>query len=224
MPAIRDDLADAYRAAWNDVARAGSWWTASERSELAATVVLAIGDPDPLPPWTGVTQGGRLEDDRLAPDVAHDVAYRIARHAGTMTRDVAQSAMDELGALPYVELCGLVSTVAAVVHFHRNVGEPLPPFPDPAGGAPTGAQPAEVVEAELNWVPVAAPADQTAAVLQAYSAVPATHETTWRLGAAQYIPPDEMVHPDWMRRPDGLTRPQTELIAARVAQLRECFY
>ena len=59
---------------------------------------------------------------------------------------------------------------------------------------------------------------------QAYTAVPSGHEVTWRLGAAQYMPSEEMVHPDWVRRADGLTRPEAELIAARVAQLRECFY
>ena len=80
------------------------------------------------------------------------------------------------------------------------------------------------MSAELNWVPVAAPADQVAAVVQAYSAVPGEHENTWRMAAAQYIPVDEMVHADWSRRPGGLTRPQMELVAARVAQLRECFY
>ena len=62
------------------------------------------------------------------------------------------------------------------------------------------------------------------AVVQAYTAVPAELENTWRMGGAQYMPSSEMVHPDWMRRPGGLTRAQTELVAARVAQLRECFY
>lgn len=221
---IRDDLLDAHRLAWEHVARPGSWWTGEQRVELATTVVMAIGDDDPLPPWVPASDSDRVSPDRAAPDVAHDAAYRIARHAGTMTEDVFRAFSGELGVLPYVELCAIVSSVAAVVHFHRNVGLQLPPFPEPVPGEPTGDRPDDVVEAELNWVPVAEPADQTAAVLQAYSAVPGELTNTWRMASAQYIPAAEMVHADWTRRAGGLTRPQTELIAARVAQLRECFY
>lgn len=223
---VRDDLAEAHRLAWQHVAGPGSWWTGEQRVELARTVLGAIDDDDPLPPWVGVTTAGgeRVPADRVAPDAAHDAAYRIARHAGTITEDVYRRFADDLGELPYVELCAIVSSVAAVAHFHRNAGLPLPSLPEPRDGEPTGERPGEVVAADLNWVPVAAPADQTAAVVQAYSAVPGELENTWRMAAAQYMPPAEMIHADWMRRPGGLTRPQSELIAARVAQLRECFY
>ena len=221
---VRDDLAEAHRLAWRHIATPGSWWTASQRVEIAETAVLAIVDDAPLPPWEPVSGSGRLAERRSAPDAAHDAAYRIARHAGTMTADVYRRFADDLGELPYVELCGIVSSVAAVVHFHRNIGVDLPPFPEPVAGDPTGARPDEVVAADLNWVPVAAPADRTAAVVQAYSAVPGEMVNTWRMADAQYMPEPEMVHPDWTRRPGGLTRPQMELVATRVSQLRECFY
>lgn len=221
---VRDDLAEAHALAWAHVARPGSWWTGAQRIELADTVLLAIADDEPLPPWVAVSLGDRLPEERLVPDVAHDVTYRIARHAGTMTADVYRHVADELGALSYVELCGIVSSVAAVAHFCRNVGVEVPELPEPVAGEPSGDRPDELSRAELNWVPVASPPDQVAAVVQAYSAVPGEHENTWRLAAAQYIPNEEMVHADWSRRPGGLTRPQTELVAARVAQLRECFY
>ena len=54
---VRDDLAEAHRLAWEHVARPGSWWTGAQRVELAATVLIAIGDDDPLPPWVGVSSG-----------------------------------------------------------------------------------------------------------------------------------------------------------------------
>ena len=222
-PVIRDDLAEAHRLAWEHIASPGTWWSAAQRVELAGTVKLAIDDDDPLPPWVGVTTSDRWGEEHVAPDMAHDMAYRIGRHAGTITAEVARAAMDELGELPYVELCAIASTVGAVVHFCRNVGIEVPAFPEPAEGEPTREHP-ELTTAELNWVPVAAPADRSPAVVQAYTAVPAELENTWRMGGAQYMPSSEMVHPDWMRRPGGLTRAQTELVAARVAQLRECFY
>ena len=44
----------------------------------------------------------------------------------------------------------------------------------------------------------------------------------WTLAAAQYIPNKEMVDPRWTR--GTLSRQQIEIVAARVSQLRECFY
>ncbi len=224
MTVIRADLLAAQRSAWESLASPGSWWTAAQRTELAETVRAALEDPDPLPPWVPFSGTGRSPAETTVPPAALDAAYRIARSAGTITESVYRAFADEIGELPFVELCAIVSSVAAVVAFHRNAGTDAPPFDAPGPGAPTQEQPEQVTAAALNWVPVAAPADQSAAVLQAYSAVPVAQRVTWGLGAAQYIPAEEMVHPDWMRRPDGLTRPEAELIATRIAQLRECFY
>ena len=221
---VRGDLAEAHRLAWEHLASPGSWWTGAQRVELAATAMLALADASPLPPWVGVTSSGRLAGERVAPTVAHDFAYRLARHAGTITRDVYDSVSGEIGELPFVELCAVVSTVAAVWHFRRNIGAPMPPLPAPEPGEPTGRRPAQLAEARLNWVPVAAPADQVAAVVQAYTGVPDEYDNTWRMADAQYMPQEEMVDPAWSRRQGGLSRPQMELVAARVTKLRECFY
>lgn len=221
---VRPDLAEAHQLAWRHIASPGTWFTAAERIELAETVLLAISDDEPLPPWVAFSSSERAADSLLAPATAHDIAYRLARHAGTMTADVHAAASAEIGELPYVEVCAIVSTAAAVGHFCRNIGVDVPVFPEPIDGEPARTKPDQIVSAELNWVPVAAPADEAAAVVQAYSAVPAEFDNTWRMASAQYMPEGEMIHADWSRRPGGLTRPQTELVAARVAQLRECFY
>lgn len=221
---VRADLAEAHRLAWVHVAGPGSWFTGGQRVELAGTVMLAIAEVEPLPPWVAASTSGRLVGDRCAPDAAHDVAYRLARHAGTMTEAVYRRAVVALGELPYVELCAVVSTVAAVAHFHRNIGRPVPPLPPAAAGEPSGERPPELADAALNWVPVAAPADEVAAVVQAYSAVPDEWTNTWRMADVQYMPEPDMVRPDWSRRPGGLTRAQMELVAATVARARDCFY
>jgi hypothetical protein len=83
--------------------------------------------------------------------------------------------------------------------------------------------PGQLEPARYNWVPVAAPADEVAAVVQAYTVVPGEQRNTWRMAAAQYMPKDEMGHPDWRRRPDGLSRAQMELVAARLTLMRDCF-
>jgi hypothetical protein len=177
-----------------------------------------------VPPWIGVSTTDRLASDLAAPRAAHDVAYRIARHAGSMTADTYRAAADELGELPYVELCAIVSTVAAVAHFCRNIGDEVPPLPEPRPGAPTRTCPERLDQPQFNWVPVAAPADEVAAVVQAYTAVPAEQHNTWRMADAQYMPVAAMVDPDWSRRPGGLSRAQMELVAARLTRLRDCFY
>lgn len=221
---VRDDLVEAHRLAWEHIAAPGSWWTGAERVELAGTALMAIADADPLPPWVGVTSTSRLGSDLVAPRTAHDIAYRLARHAGTVTVEVYHAVAGELGELPYVELCAIVSTVAAVAHFARNIGVEVPPLPAPIAGLPSGDRPEHLEQPQFNWVPVASPADQVAAVVQAYTAVPGEHLNTWRMADAQYMPPHEMVRPDWTRRPGGLSRPQMELVAARLTRLRECFY
>ena len=221
---VRDDLIEAHRLAWEHIAAPGSWFTGAQRVELAHTTMLALADPDPLPPWVGATASGRLGGSLAAPAAAHDLAYRLARHAGTITRDVYESVSRDIGELPFVEVCAIVSAVAAVWHFRRNVGAPVPPLPDAGDGSPTGRQPARLATAQLNWVPVAAPADQTAAVVQAYTAVPGEQLNTWRMADAQYMPNDDMVNPAWTRRVGGLSRAQMELVAARVTKLRDCFY
>ena len=221
---VRDDLAEAHRLAWEHLAAPGSWWSGPARVELAGTALLAIADPDPVPPWVHVTSTGRLDPELVAPGSAHDVVYRLARHAGTMTVDGYRAAAAELGELPYVELCAIVSTVAAVAHFCRNIGVRVPPLPAAIDGQPTGDRPERMAQPQFNWVPVAEPADEVAAVVQAYTAVPGEQRNTWRLADAQYMPPQEMVDASWSRRPGGLSRPQMELIAARLTKLRDCFY
>jgi hypothetical protein len=221
---VRDDLAEAHRLAWEHVATPGSWWTGAQRFELACTALLAISDTDPLPPWVGVTSTDRLGTGLVAPPIAHDFAYRLARHAGTITVDLYRVVSGELGELLYVELCGIVSTVAAVAHFCRDIGVPVPPLPEPVAGEPTGARPDRLAQPRYNWVPVAEPADEVAAVVQAYTAVPGENLNNWRMASAQYMPVEEMVRPDWQRRPGGLSRAQMELVAARLTRLRDCFY
>ncbi len=191
--------------------------------ELARTAMLALAEPEPLPPWVSASRSGRL-GILTAPAAAHDLAYRLARHAGTITIDTYRETTDQIGELPYVELCAIVSTVAAVWHFCRNIGIDVPPLPSPVAGEPSREMPEQLAAPRLNWVPVAAPPDEVAAVVQAYTAVPSEHANTWRMAAAQYMSDTDMVHPDWCRRPGGLTRAQMELVAARVTLLRDCFY
>lgn len=220
---VRPDLTGAHRDVWAAIGGAGSSWTGGQRIELAQTMIRALKDRDPTPAWVPPsTVAGALAHARLAPLAAHDIVYRVARHAGTLTRGWYRSAVAVVGEMAYIELVALTSQVAAIWSFRRGAG--LPPFSLPVAldAAATGVFAEELAVPTLNWVPVAAPADRVASVVQAYTAVPSEQSRTWRLADAQYIPAMEMGDPRWTR--GTLSRPQIELVAARVAQLRQCFF
>ena len=89
-------------------------------------------------------------------------------------------------------------------------------------GPPHGREATELAPATLNWVPVAAPADQTASVVQALSALPGEWDNLWQLAGAQYMSDAQMADPLWNR--GTLSRPQMELVAGRISRIRECFF
>ncbi len=220
---VRADLVAAQREAWAALATPGTWWTGRQRAELAATALSAMTASDPLPPWIAPsTVEGRLPAGLGAPSEAHDAIYRIAAHAATLTESWYNDMRDSLTDLAYVEIVAIACTVAAVVAFRRAAGLEPWDLPSPVDGEPSQAIPDDLVQASMNWVRVTSPADKQAAVVQAFSSVPAEHDRLWTLAAAQYIPNEEMVDPRWTR--GTLSRLQIELVAARVSQLRECFY
>lgn len=220
---VREDLLAAQAAAWRHVTAPGACWTGAERAAIAQTALAALDDADPLPPWVSPTSAGRATPAAgVVPDVVADAVYRIARHASTLTVDwYREQLVRGLDPIAYVELVGVVVAVAAVDGFFRAAGLERPALPAAVAGEPHGRHP-DVEPATLNWVPVAEPADRTAAVVQALSAAPAESENLWRLAAAQYIPVDEMGELAWSR--GTLTRSEMELVAARLSAARECFY
>lgn len=213
---VRPDLAAAHRASLAHIAAPGARFTAVRRCQIAAVASEAYLAAEPSPPWV-----------RPYGDAALDVAYRLARHAGTLTEEFyVQVVNDEppagLHPLDWVEVVGIVVAVVPPVAFARAVGMPIPSLPQPTPGPPTGHEAAELAPAELNWVPVAAPADRVASVVQALSALPAEFDNLWQLAAAQYMSDAQMDDPLWNR--GTLSRPQMELVAGRLSLLRQCFF
>lgn len=223
-PTLRPDLEAAHSAARVSLVSAGTWWSARERRSLALTVERAMWADEPLAPWATDSDvlawlGGH---EIHAPVAAHRAAARMARHSATITRDWYDRTRDELGELRYVELVGIVCLVAATTSLRRCLGMPDLELPAAADDNATSNAPPALSSARLNWVPVAAPADTNAAVVQALTAVPRSNADLWRLADAQYIPDAEMVDPRWTR--GTLTRPEMELVAVSVSSGRECHY
>ncbi len=220
---VRQDLVQAHEQAVVALSRPGTWWTGEQRRELALTAQLAINEIEPVVPWIGVsTVANKLSANLTAPKVAHDAIYRISRHAATLTREWYEKVIAEINPLAFVELCGIACMVAPVMAFRRVLGLPVLEITQAKSGEPSQTKPANIVAAQLNWVPVVGPADKEAAVVQAFTAVPETNRVIWAMADAQYIPDKEMIDPNWTR--GTLSRVQIELVATRVSQQRECFY
>jgi hypothetical protein len=220
---VRQDLVRAHNQAIAALSKPGTWWTGAQRRELAITAQLAISESEPVAPWVGVsTVANKLPASLTAPKIAHDVMYRISRHAATLTREWYEKVTAEINPLTFVELCGIACTIAPVMAFRRSLGLPALEVGLAESGQPSNKEPENIVAAQLNWVPVVGPADKDAAVVQAFTAVPETNRVIWAMADAQYIPDKEMVDPKWTR--GTLSRVQMELIATRVSQQRECFY
>lgn len=220
---VRPDLSGSHLRSFEHVARPGSWWTGRERVAIAALALTAYADPEPLVPWEPASRhAARLDPDGALPAAAVDAAYRLARHAATTNRDwYDQLVARGLDPRAYVELVGVVVATVPVAAFRRAVGLDPPVLPSPQPGDPDRSSP-PLASARLNWVPVAAPPDRTAAVLQALSAVPAEEANRDQLHGAQYLTTEQMGDIDRGRGP--LTRAQMEFVAARLSAERECFY
>jgi hypothetical protein len=198
---VRQDLVRAHNQAIAALSKPGTWWTGAQRRELAITAQLAISESEPVAPWVGVsTVANKLPASLTAPKIAHDVMYRISRHAATLTREWYEKVTAEINPLAFVELCGIACTIAPVMAFRRSLGLPALEVGPAESGQPS----------------------KDAAVVQAFTAVPETNRVIWAMADAQYIPDKEMIDPNWTR--GTLSRVQMELIATRVSQQRECFY
>ena len=209
---VREDLVEAHRLSLAHVASPGARLTAARRVQIAEVARDAYLASDPSPPWV-----------RPYGDPTLDVAYRLARHAGSITEQGYEQVITEgMHPLEWVEILGVVIATVAPIAFARGAGVSLPDLPSPAVGEPTGREAAELAPATLNWVPVAAPADQVASVVQALSALPDEWDNLWRLAAAQYMSDRQMDDPLWNR--GTLSRPQMELVAGRLSRIRECFF
>ena len=221
--AIRPDLVTQQTAAWRHVTSPGASWTGAERAAIARTALAALDDCDPVAPWmTPMKTGKAIAGTEILGDFVIDAAYRIARHASSLTEDWYRCQL-ALGIDPiaYVEMVGVVCTVAAVDGFFRAMNLERPSLPAPVDGEAHGRHP-QVEPARLNWVPVAIPADQHAAVVQGLSAAPDEWDNVTRLAAVQYIPVGDMADLRWSR--GTLSRSDMELVAARLSAARQCFY
>jgi hypothetical protein len=206
---VRADLRDAHETGLRHLATPGPRFDAQTRIEIALVARDAYLTAEPIAPWVNASDRPELT-----------LAYRLARHASTITETwFFGIGLDPLAA---AEVVGIVITIVPITALNRALGFAVPTLPPAVSGSPTGTYASNLEPATLNWLPVTAPADERAAVLQALSALPTEDENLWRLASAQYMSDKQMADPCFTR--GTLSRAQMELVAGRLSKMRECFY
>ncbi len=233
---VRADIPAAHRRAWRRLAEPGTWWTARERVAAATEVrqaarcTLCRARKAALSPEA---VEGQHESQGVLSDAAVEVVHRVTSDPARLSRSWYEKILASgLGDAPYVELIGLVVTVVSIDGFHRGLGIPVQPLPEPVPGEPSRRRPPSA-RLERAWVPMIAEGQATgpeadlyvrgrnANVLRALSLVPDEVRGLRALSAAHYLPLDQLVN---LRAGRALNRMQLELIAGRVSALNDCFY
>jgi hypothetical protein len=235
---VRDELRAAHRLIWEHVRAPGNWWTGAERVAIAAEARRAVDCPlcgarkAALSPNAA---SGEHASTGLLPSNLVDVIHRIRTDPGRLSRKWFESVVaGGLREPAYVELVAVLAMVTGVDFFCRSLGLATFPLPEPSSGAPSHYLPPSA-KPGVAWVAMIAPEDASGLeadmyppsplipnIVRALSLVPDAVRTLWRSSDAHYLPVADIGNPS--ARPAALDRMQTELIAARVSALNECFY
>jgi len=233
---VRGDIRAAHHALWEHLRAPGPCWTGAQRIAIARASRRAAGCALCATRRVSLAAGvaGEHDGDGALPADVVDVIHRVRADPGRLSRAWFDAVIGGgLAVTAYVELVGIVAMVAGVDCFARALGMPPFPLPEPLPGPPTGQRPAAAKPGGA-WVPMIAPEDAVGAeadlygdgafvpnIVRALSLVPDHVRVLRRLSAAHYLPVEQIADPAARRT---LDRTQTELVAARVSALNQCFY
>ncbi len=194
---VRDDIGAAYGREWAYLAAPGASLSSAERIEVAGRT--------------------RTDEATSLPDAVDSLVDRLARDPGSVSESHVRAAVDDSNEPTVVEVIGIVCRVSAVDSFHKALGVPLPPLPDPRAGHPTG-EIAEGLKRRRTHIPVG-----PGPIPNTLDLVPAEGRALEAIHGPQYMTYDEMDDDRFAREP-GLNRAQMELISSRTSLHNQCFY
>ena len=218
---IRPKTIAAQVDSWKRISRPGRWWTGAERIEIAR-LQRAARDYQP-------------DESEILPDAAVFAIQKLVVDNANLSREFYQETIAAPGMSEdrYVELVAVVVHALSIDEFHRALGLPLEPLPEPQPGEPNCERPT-MAEQRYSWPPIVpksglpdgiaqyyGPLEWGANVISALSLIPENVQWLHDLSEGHYLSFREMRQPDPLR---AISRPQIELIAARVSALNECFY
>lgn len=199
---VRPDIVERLHAAWDRLGRPGTWFSGSERVQLAA-----------------VARAARAGDSVSPNSPAEDVVVRIAADPASTSEAWVDAGVTALGNEErYVEGMGIAARTVMADTFARLLG--LQPFdlPDPHPGLPAEVLVEPRPQKIRSWITVG----PALVPPHAQALVPDENDLTYPLIEALYITGAAMENPDHSR--GSLHRTQMELIAATVSYGNECFY
>ena len=217
----RPDLDRAFSKEWAFLAAPGTWFSGDERVEIAAEARRAMTESLSDDRRNGQAVGGEHTASRpasMASAPIVDVVRMVAASSPLISAEWVAGLEDRGVSLPaYAEIIGIVSRLSAVDHFHRALGHPFAPLPEPQAGEPTRVPAPTDLIVGKSFVPMVPPVS----IPQTISLVP-PETTAWQaLSDAMYMTLNDMGDPGFRR---SLHRTQIELVAARTSQVNECFY
>ncbi len=200
---IRTEISEAFRREWSFLAAPGTWWSGEERVQIAAEARRAMAR--------------ERSGDELPAAVA-GVVRTVAAESPLISAEWVEGLAAKGVDMPaYAEIIGVLARLSAVDMFHRALGLPLEPLPDPEPGEPSRTPPPTNLVLGKSFVPMAL----MVSIPQTVSLVPPETVAWQELSDAMYMTLGEMGDPDFRQ---GLHRTQMELVAARTSQINECFY
>ena len=235
---IRPDIGEAYRLYWQNLASPGTWWTGAERVAIAQecrtalTCAFCAERKNALSPYTFE---GRHDSETDLPERVVDTVHRIVTDQTRITQSfVDDNDANGLSKGAYVELVGVVVAVFSIDEFHRALGLPIEPLPEPLPGEPSGYVPGALSD-DIGFVPTVPPDGAMGAeadlwptgfaanVVRALTLVPNALREWREIAAVQYIALGKM-RGYFQDEARAINRLQMELIAGRVSAVNECFY
>jgi hypothetical protein len=238
---IRPDLEASHRETWRRIAATGTWWSGPERVAMAAEVrrahACSLCAERKAAPSPFAVQGRHDAGEALSPEVV-DVIHRIVTDPGRLTQSWCRGVIHAgLGEERYVELVAVVVKANALDLFPRALGADRLPLPSPQPGEPSRER-VDTARDDGAWLPLvpAGPEGGDAAralygeretlpnIGRALSLVPDEALGLHVLSQPHYMALDHVTDPRYVEPGRALDRLQTELLAARVSAINECFY
>jgi len=238
---VRADLQASRDAAWRHLAAPGTWWSGEERLAIAREARAArrcglCAERRQAVSPAAVT--GAHERGGDLPEAVADVIHRVVTDPGRLSKSWLQGVLaGPLDDAQYVELVSVAVVTHALDLFERALSREPQPLPAPTPGAPSRERPA-LARDDGAWVPLvpdgAEGGEAALAIYQgmsqvpnigrALSLVPAEVAILHAISGPHYMPLARVGDPSWEEPGRALDRPQTELVAARVSRMNECFY
>jgi hypothetical protein len=223
---VRPKVAAAHAATLAALTGPGAFWTGAERRALveatrgAPACGLCLRRRDALAP---AAVAGRHDDAGPLPPEVVDAVHRIRTDSGRLTRRWFDGKVAAGIDVPHwVEMVGVIGAATILDTFAHGLGEPPARLPDARPGAPSGVTSDAVVD-DGAWVPIEAVAQGPGVgglpdvpnIRRALARVPEARKLFFGMVAPHYALVEFGI---------DLDRSQTELIAAKVSALNQCFY